>query len=179
MAFPVVFHIGYNKTATSWLQEQIFPLHSEIEYLGHSASFSLNKYKHSWARKIIYASLFDFHRDQGQIKEELNEAVEKSEGRRLLLSNEGLTGSIWNRSMDALQYAHRLQELAPDGGVLVCIRNQFSMLLSLYFQYIIEGGVASFADFFVKANGGNFYFFSLDHLKYDRLISYYKNLFGA
>ncbi len=58
--------------------------------------------------------------------------------------------------------------------IIITIRNQATLLDSIYRQYIQEGGVASF-DFFIKEWR---FSFNLKHLNFYRIIKFYKNLFG-
>jgi hypothetical protein len=89
-----------------------------------------------------------------------------------VLSAEQLSGDPHFNSRDSEAIAFRLAATFPDARVLVGIRNQTSMLVSLYKQYVKRGGAVSFRRYAAPP-------FPFDHLEYHRLIGQYQNLFDA
>lgn len=131
-------HIGFPKTATTFLQTRVFPalVDDGFVYVGKEAA----------ARCL--ASLID---DDDTIFDAhgLRERVEWSapSGANALFSFEGLTGHHYrcgfvNRS----QIARRLRAAGFDRA-LITIRNQFDVLESAYKQYVKSGGVLRYRDY--------------------------------
>ena len=98
------------------------------------------------------------------------EAIQKE---NILYSNENLIGPLFY--MTGVGKTVLAQNLKKIGAkkIIITIRNQFDLLDSIYRQYIMEGGVASF-DFFI----GEWRFsFNLKHLRFYKLIRYYCDLY--
>ena len=98
----------------------------------------------------------------------------KAQARNLVpvLSAERLSGDPHFNSRDSEAIAFRLAATFPDSRVLVGIRDQTSMLVSLYKQYVKRGGTVSFRRYVAPP-------FPFGYLEYHRLIGHYQNLFGA
>ena len=75
----------------------------------------------------------------------LDEAAKDCERNLILFSDEGLAGDpIW-RPYALDQSAHRLKELIPAAHILIVLRNQLSMLDSVYRMYVGSGGYSKFS----------------------------------
>lgn len=123
----VYIHIGLHKTGTTFLQKQYFPKIKEISYLG----------------KI------DFHvLGQKKLKEDI------------LISYEGLSGFPWNSQwikgtnnsfnwMNSFEIAlENVKLIFPDAHLIVVFRKHGDLLISLYKQYLQEGGVLKIDEFY-------------------------------
>ncbi len=97
------------------------------------------------------------------------------------ISCESLSAAItWAGGSDkiAIRTAHRLKQIFGDASIFMVIRNQQSMIKSVYNQYLAEGvGGLSFADF-VSSCRFDESPFKLERLQYDRLITCYQSVFG-
>ena len=125
----ILIHIGLHKTATTYLQRSFFPELIDIE-IYHAPRF------------------FD---QIGKIQ--LNE-------KDLLISNEGISGVAWNELwkngiqneyhwIDSFKNAiGNLKILFPDAIILVLYRKHGELLISMYKQYIQEGGVLQLNRFY-------------------------------
>ena len=156
-----VVHVGYHKTASSWLQDCVFPHLGGLRYadpiLGSFAE--------------ILSTDTEFRED------DLRSRIERLGDQRLLLSHEGLSGSLWDGYGGGSRNALRLHAVMPGAVVLIIVRRQDEMLRSIYAQYVNEGGTRSLGDFVagVDVEGSRF---SLRHLEYDQLVSRYVEMFG-
>lgn len=97
-----------------------------------------------------------------------------------VLSSERLSGNPHSGGYDSKTIADRLASTFPNARVLVVIREQTSMLISVYKEYVRSGGAASFRHY-VNAPLGSARvpLFRFDYLEYHRLVGYYCDLFGA
>ncbi len=158
-------HIGYPKTGTTWLQESGFHLLNDVAVLtDHTVTRLLNDLVTS---------------EDTPAPALVRDYVQHYEGRgqSALLSYEDLSGQVWDGGLDANRTAKRLKQAFPDPTitVLIVVRAQPSMLLSLYAQYVNEGGWGSLPEFLEgKAEGLNW---NPDYLAYDRLVDIYEDLF--
>ncbi len=158
---PVIVHIGYPKTATTWFQQRFFPYIENYSYISYSR---VN-------RIFLYSDFFDF--DPKKTREEL--LVESKNG-NLLLSSEFLTTAInfgWHHGYYAAGVAQKIHETFPEAQIVIFIRRQQSLICSAYQQYIKNGGTYSFNRWLYSGE-----VFCLEHLQYDRLLDYYDKLFG-
>lgn len=118
----VYIHIGMPRTATTFLQQEIFPHLPEIEFYG------LNETHYSEAfNKLQFAD--DSFYDATIIQE----VKQTWKANKILLSNENFIGQSThfnhiNRSM----IAKRLSDTFPDAKILLVLRNQVDLLASLY-----------------------------------------------
>jgi hypothetical protein len=161
-----VAHVGYHKTASTWLQLSVFP--------------HLARYCFADARLrqlgLDLATADDGVFDADRTREALS-AVATGSGQRLLLSNEGLSGSLWEGGAQGLRSAERLADVLPGARILVLVRRQDEMLRSIHAQYVNEGGTLGLGDF-IAARSVEGSRFELGHLEYDRLAARYVALFG-
>nr|MDA3788857.1 sulfotransferase domain-containing protein [Desulfobacula sp.] len=114
------FHVGYGKTATSWLQEIIFSKHEEINYLG--------KYKSEFPKWILewsYLDDFMFEEKKGLIKNQLTSLLINEKAN--LISSESFLrmGSMVNQ-------AKRIKAIAPKSKIIIVLRNPIEIIKSFY-----------------------------------------------
>ncbi len=168
---PILAHIGFHKTATTWLQFCVF----EPE-IGFSRVPLPQVRSH-----IISPHALDF--DPRRAAEWLRPLLRDAEERALVpvLSHERLSGHPHSGGFDAKDMALRLAELIPEARVLIVIREQRAMILSCYSQYVRMGGVAPLSEYVHPPERGRHHLplFDLAYLRYDRLIRLYQELFGT
>ena len=95
-----------------------------------------------------------------------------------MLSNERLSGNPYASCFDAEVIARRIACSFSEARILVVLREQTSMLLSLYLQYLQDGGVDSIEDFLDRKYDGRRPGFAAHSLEYHRLVETYCTLFG-
>lgn len=162
----VIIHIGMHKTGTTYLQYNFFP---KLE-------------------NVIYAHGNHFFRPwRDQVSENKN---------HLLLSYEGFSGIAWNEcwklgkrnghnwSKSFEENVTSLKKFFPDAIIIIVMRRHGDLLVSLYKQYIQEGGFLSLKGFYgdngvispsdlnlkfridiIKKNFSNCYFLNFERFK--------------
>lgn len=162
-------HVGDYKTGTSWLQESIFPFHPEIRYLGDPCfDERLNKV----LREMIDTRDLDF--DSESIYSQLKQIINKSE-KITGISREVFSQTNYITGEHALRNAQRIKSVFGSVKIIYTIREQESMLNSIYSQYLKMGGTRGFEDWFldpIECKG------IIERLKYDKNIEMYHNIFG-
>jgi len=167
MIEPII-HIGYPKTATSWLQMEFFPKIKNIMVVNRQEIF----------RKIIEPE--DLIINYAEIREWIN----RNYGGKVLLSAHGFIGT--NHSFGIRNYlirenATRLKNIFPEAKIIIFIRNQPDIIASTYLQYLKAGGTYSATKFlktkrFYKLNDIVFFYYS--YFEYHKIIEFYKSMFG-
>lgn len=129
-------HIGFPKTATTFLQSAVFPKLTEdgFAYFGKEPS----------ARFL--APLIDDDDTIFDSKAMAGRVQERAAGRKVLFSYEGLTGEHRSGFVNRTQIARRLRQVGFE-RVLITIRNQFDVLESAYKQHVKSGGVLRFREY--------------------------------
>jgi hypothetical protein len=168
-----IVHIGYHKTATNWFQRYYYPQVTNAEYL------------HRKKARAAFLSDSGFKFSRTKALHELGVA----ETRRIILCEEELSGNIHNGGLYGFlskETAIRIKEVLPDCSVVIFIRNQLSMISSVYSQYIREGGTHSperylFHEKYLSETGFSPRYaplFSFDHFEYLPLVKHYQEVFG-
>jgi hypothetical protein len=163
-----LLHIGYHKTGTTWLQRYVFG--------DPGSGFS----QISGAQRLIAVEAFDFR--PKRLRRQMGRKVDQTQAQGLVpvLSSERLSGEPHFGGYDSEVIAERLAAVFPTARILVIIREQTSMFLSIYKEYVRRGGAASLRQYLAIPSDGYWMpQFRFEFLEYHRLIRYYQNLFGA
>jgi hypothetical protein len=160
-----VIHVGYHKTASTWLQLCVFPGLAGVQY----GDPLFNDFVTNLATAPDHAFFAEGFRRVLRQMEGVSDGP-------LLLSYEGLSGSLWDGDEIGLRNAARLHRVMPAGRIMVVVRRQDEMLRSVHAQYVNEGGTRPLREFVEREVEGSR--FSLHHLEYDRLVGRYVELFG-
>lgn len=169
MTAPLLLHIGYHKTATTWAQRRLFtPEHGFRQVAFHEEAF-----EHVVAPHGLRFS-----------PEPLREIIAKGRaalapGEVPVLSSEILSGLPFEGGRESDVYAERLKAIAPDARILISIRQQLKILPSVYAQYVLRGGTMPYDQFFAGEATLGYFAFRPEHFEYDRLVAHYQSLFGA
>lgn len=156
----VLIHIGYPKTATTWLQDIFFPNLTNSLFV-------------SWKeanRLILNTDCLAYNSLDFQ-----DTLVGRSKD-SLLISSEFFSTAInfgYNSGYISYGISHKLKATFPDATIIIFIRRQQSLIVSAYQQYIKNGGTFRFRRWLYSGE-----VFSFEHLLYDNLISHYISLFG-
>jgi hypothetical protein len=104
----------------------------------------------------------------------------EADGLLPVVSFERFSGHPFSGGYDAGEIARRLKDVFPEARVLVVIREQRSMIVSTYKQYVINGGPCSLRRFVKSPSSGSMRvpWFNLAHFEYHHLIRHYRALFG-
>lgn len=169
MSTPPVFHIGYHKTATSWMQAHLFmPAHGYRQLAGHAQVFEHIVQPHG------------LHFDAGAMQALITKGMEGLQsGEVPVVSSEILSAHPFQGGHESDVYADRIKAIAPDARILITIRNQMKILPSVYMQYLLRGGTMPFDLFFEGTDAPGYFGFTPRHFEYDLLVAHYQRLFGA
>lgn len=169
MTLPLLIHVGYHKTATTWMQRRLFtPALGYHPILDHESIFAHFVRPHGFAHDAASAA---------RAVAEAMAAV--PDGLVPVMSSEILCGNPFYGARESMEVARRLQAAAPGARILVTIREQVAAIASTYMQYLQRGGELSAAAFFAEAPVVGYPAFSHDHFRYDRFVDMYASLFGT
>jgi Sulfotransferase family len=167
-SMQLLVHIGYHKTGTTWLQREVFS--------SPATGFS----QLGGAHRLISVNAFGFKPRKVRKLMERRIAEVHDRGLTPVLSSERLSGAPHFGGYDSEIIADRLAAVFPNARIMVVIREQKEMFLSIYKQYIRRGGAASFRQYLAPPRDGYWMpQFRFEYLEYHRLISRYQDLFGA
>ena len=169
MDHPVLLHIGYHKTATTWMQNLLFtPRHGYRKVARHRDIDTHLVRPHG----LSY--------DPAGLRAVIDQEATKLEpGEVPVISSELISGHPFYGGHSSDIYAQRLREILPQARVLISVRHQLKVLPSIYSQYVLRGGTQTYPEFFAGEDRLSYLGFSPDHFCYDRLVALYQDLFGA
>lgn len=139
MAFVrTLIHIGLPRTASTFLQRQVFPKINGYDFIGVDKTFYSTPFQ-----KLLY-------QDESLYKELGRNELIDSKAENILLSNELFCGQSFginatNRTRTAL----RLKKVFPEAEIILILRNQLSLLESLYAIGVYSGVHKKPEDFLV------------------------------
>ncbi|MEM8731291.1 MAG: hypothetical protein AAGF79_15375 [Pseudomonadota bacterium] len=176
---PLLLHVGYHKTATTWLQNIVFtPQNYFVQMLSHAEVFEQILNPHGLQ--------FDPSVARATFKAHLGTAPEHAEVD--VVSLESITGLPFTGGRESDDYARRLKQIFlddPDGEapprvtVLLTIREQFAIIASVYMQYLMRAGTERPERFLDETPYPGYPTFSAENFCYHRLVGLYQDLFGA
>lgn len=181
MKAPLI-HIGYHKTATSWLQIHLFgradrgffPLAPEGAEQGkHSAKYLARLFFRDSDNKLL-SPFLDRTEEIQNFVSRLNIPLNKVP----VISSERLCGTPHGGGFDAPIVAHRIYKAFPHAKILIVLREQAEAVVSTYYLHLKSGACDSFDDFLNREYDGRMPVFSSEHFCYHRLIDLYQSLFG-
>jgi hypothetical protein len=159
-----LIHIGYHKTASTWLQRHLFRKHPAFAWLAFD--------------KALYQT-HPFQFDAEAMSRDYARRLEETPPDTVpVLSNERLSGHPHSGGHDSKEIADRLHAVFPDARILIVVREQKAAILSSYFQFIKKGGLCSLSRYIDPKRDGHVQLFDPDHFRYDGLIGYYIKHFG-
>lgn len=165
----LLIHIGYHKTATTWMQRLLFmPVHGYHPLASHDQVFEHITAPHGLR--------FDPAPMQRLISEGLKTVPATGVP---IVSSELLCGNPFFGGRESEVYAKRLKAIAPNARILISVRAQLQTLPSIYMQYLSRGGTMSCKQFFEARPWLGYFNFDSCHFEYDRLVAHYQTLFGS
>ena len=170
-----LLHIGYHKTGSRWLRFLFFGNpQTGFGWVDKTAP------DHP-VRQLVGARPFEF--DAASSRAAFDPLLRKVEDEGLfpVVSFERFSGNPFSGGYDSKEIANRLAEVFPDARILVVIREQRSMIVSTYKQYVREGGALPPRQFIKPPTSKSMRvpWFDLRHFEYHHLLSYYRQLFGS
>lgn len=188
---PVVVHIGYHKTASTWLQRVVFPSQGRLVRVVQDGPARLNPFVHA----IVAPHDADF--DPGAARAALDRLVAErlgveADGRVagggaarsgppvVLVSAERLSGHAASGGYDTHRIADRLHATLAGRDVKVCwlVREQTAMIESQYRQLVSHGFCGPIEALWSDESGWRTVGPRAAYYEYDRLADHYAARFG-
>lgn len=171
---PFYIHVGHGKTATTWLQNKIFPTNPQLNYFGKDE----NNYP-EWLIRLHYLDDYAFEKEKEQIKSFILSKHLKDPSKVSLLSSEAFTNFTV-----IISQAKRIKEVFPSPRIILVLRNPISLIESSYKHNVKRGHfflkIEEYLDWkrtpFALQKRRPIY---LPDLFYEEVIDYYYELFGS
>ena len=94
-----------------------------------------------------------------------------------IFSSERLSGNPHSGYYDTSLLIDRMHKISPDAKIIIVLREQKSMIVSCYKQYVKCGGRSNFEEYIFPPDDGRIPLFRLDAFKYDVLVKKYYETF--
>jgi len=170
-----LIHVGFPKAGSTFLQRRVF-----VEGNGFHAPWTLGSAEAVEAFVICDGYSFSPEQALSFFRKGIEEAEQK--GLKPVISHEYLTGNAFNKERQYYGYevSDRLSRTFPNARILLLVREQISMILSTYQQYVRQGGAFCIRKFLGEGplRPGIAPQFNRDFLQYQNVISRYQELFG-
>jgi hypothetical protein len=172
---PVLLHVGFHKTGTTYLQDHVF----DHPHRGFRSPWSVGSGEAVEHFVLTHPSRF-CPQEINQKFFAASDALNLDEKLMPVISHEDLCGYPQAGRYYGSDAAKRLHDTFPDARILIGVREQKAMLRSTWGQYIRSDGDRSIEEFF--GNGAERTGFRpicrLDHFEYPLLVNQYIELFG-
>jgi hypothetical protein len=176
-----LIHIGMHKTGSTWLQENLFGRDDTGFWSPSDISMSAKERVKTYTR-----ALFLDHRGRLMPDEDFNPAGLRQQlepfvvptGRCAVFSSERLSGHPLSNGIDRGQLCDRVKQVFPNARILIVFREQRSMILSSYMQFLKYGGGYTLQYYIEGKRDENRHALTSHFFKYDRLIRLYQSAFG-
>lgn len=173
---PVLIHVGYIKTGTTYLQNSFFSRpDSGLELAAGEAT------RAQTVQNILLADDYNF--DAAQIRNHMEDIAlpVRARGNTPVWSEESLLGNPPSARYDGFSNARKIKAVFPDAQVLITIRRQQSIALSMFREYVLGDGTLPIGSFIGTGKEALSFTPILrpEFLFYDRAIRHYQELFGA
>jgi hypothetical protein len=173
---PPLVHVGYIKTGTTYLQERVWNVDGNVLSLAAG-----NRTRAVLTDAIIVCDDYTF--DPAATRKRLEKEAEpvRARGQVPVWSEETILGNPPSRSYEGAAKAARLHQVFPDAQVLITIRRQQDIILSMYGEYLLGGGRLPFRSFIGDGNEPISYTPILrpEFLRFHHAIAHYQGLFGV
>jgi hypothetical protein len=172
MPRKTLIHIGYHKTASTWLQTQFFN-HPDLQ-------FNMPIAKREIKDKILFPHPFSFEEKEARSTFE-QKLTRTPDEQTSVISMESISGSFFSDGSDGIERANKMKSVFPNAAILINIREQQSMLRSSYKHYVKALGTLSVAKWLAASNTSKkrLPVFSPIRFHYHHLILHYQSLFGV
>jgi Sulfotransferase domain len=174
LAEPVLVHVGYHRTGSSWLQKNLFAQpHTGFRWTGKAKDDDP-------VRRLITARWSEFNPEK--LRRRFQHRFDEIRKFDLapVVSFERLSGHPCSGGYDSAEIASRLQQVLPEGRILIVVREQRDAIHSNYKRYVRAGGTGSLQQFVFPPTTTNLRIplFDFRHFEYHHLIRRYQKLFG-
>lgn len=171
----VIFHVGYIKTATTFLQETVFS--------GQFGDLELAAQKNTRSELVhnfITSDNYTFNSDKTRKYLDSISSLVRNSGKTPVWSEEMLLGNPPSSIYDGFCVAKKIKAVYPEAKILITIREQKSIALSIYKEYVLGGGRLSIKKFIGPRSELKSFkpILRREFLLYDLAIKNYIDLFG-
>lgn len=167
-------HIGYHKTASTFLQTEVF---SRVD--GLIGLNLLDVEMDQWFfNNFINVNSHAFNRDsfKNSFMTMVSERIQdNTDSHVCAISDENLSGDIYT-GLESRELMNRLYSVFGTTKILIVIRNQIDIVLSTYSDYILVGGTRGVKQWLTGHETK--YGLLLEKIKYSSLIEDYMTVFG-
>jgi hypothetical protein len=162
----VLIYIGFDETAAGWLDDALFRASSAYRPLDRSA-----------LAPLVRDQPLEF--DAQALRRDLAPLLDRAGGAPVVAWAR-LSGDAASGGYDSKELADRLAAVFPGARILIVIREQRSAIAAAYKRYVDAGGQSTAQQFLHRTpqQGWRVPSFDFGHFEYDRLIRYYRSLFG-
>lgn len=168
MTAPLI-HIGYPKCASTFLQNSVFPRSPDLFVGARWADTGFDRF--------VLSDDVDF--DARSVAQEFS-APAGERHRTPVLSNENYVGGAAARVDWLVPTADRFARTFPDAKVIIIVREQRSMVLSLYRQLVKRGASLGLRDAITSAGAAGYYpRLRIERLRYHVAVQTYLERFGV
>jgi len=126
----IFIHVGLPKTASTYLQDSVFPRLNNVAYIGRpytQENYAFNTLQ--YADNSLYTS--------SAIRKEIdNIENEIAKGNPILISDELFSGFAFYNFINRGMIAERLSEIIPHAEIILFLRGQMDLIISLYNQFV-------------------------------------------
>lgn len=166
---PPLLHVGFPKAVSSWLQKHFFTTDCGFFQMLNPLETQLC---------LISPSAFDFHPENvyRSLQNNLNRRIDNAVP---VITAEALSGNMYCGGFNGHELACRLKAVAPHARLLMMIREQRSLIRSLYKSWIVWGMPHSIERMLQPQTPDLAPQFNLDFLRFDQRIACYQQLFGT
>ncbi|KAA1189958.1 sulfotransferase [Pseudohalioglobus sediminis] len=171
----IAFHIGYHKTATTWLQKEYLPRHHQIGAIyrtSHPQQNPLINYLISTPEQK-----FDAGHCRALLDEQISLVSAGGQQHVAVVSAERLSGFPLSGGFDSVYIAGRIQKVAPEARIFMVVREQADMITSVYKQMVLEGYPGSLEQM-LNSKNWKMAGFNRAFYEYDAMIKEYQKRFG-
>lgn len=177
----LLMHIGLHKTGSTWLQHQLFSQSKTGFYGPTPDSGRGNQVKHIGRMlttdkngRLLNEDEFDAY----EFRDSLSNLMVRH-GLCPAISYERLGGHPFSNGFDRTMLCRRIKAVFPSALILICIREQRSMIMSNYMQYLHYGGWHTLDGYINPQCDARQPALDLQFWAYHRLISLYLEVFGS
>ncbi|MDL2124696.1 MAG: sulfotransferase [Deltaproteobacteria bacterium] len=164
------FHIGLHKTGTTYLQRAVFPRLKDINYISQE--------KIAWILRSIATHdplIFDCQ----TVRQRLRNCFRMGKN---LISAESLSGNPFLQYMNRSYILNKIHGMFPKAKIVICIRSQVEILVSLYKQFVKMGGTKRFSELIEPIKdlrGPQYDYLSLKMFRYSLYLRKIEEYFGS
>jgi hypothetical protein len=169
---PVLVHVGFHKTGTTWLQRNILKPKAGKEFVYCYDSTRT----HSTFLLPILGS-FNTQAALDGFTNDLNRAEDQNIP--FIITDEALGGFPFHKKYNREVNATRIKKVFPEAKILITIREQSAVMISMYGEYIKYGFSSSLSDFVWQPSHHSMTpIVDRAFYNYDRALTLYEAIFG-